>query len=288
MKPVRAFATASATALAAAFLLLALPGAPAHSYSSGAPPAFSGPEQYCNACHGGISGNPVNSGTGSVVITAPATFSAGEVIPITVTVVNTSELQGSMLLQGFQLSARAGATLDHTGDFNVDGTTVQYAQGDPDYVTHTSASNVDTTWTFEWVAPATDAPPTVRLYAAGNAANGGGFPDDGDKIYADTLELARVTANEPDAAPLAFRLDAPYPNPLRTVATARYTLDRPAPVEALLRDGRGRVVRVLERGPRAAGSHALRLAADGLAAGTYFLTLSTPEGTQAQPVTVAR
>jgi hypothetical protein len=286
MKLFYAFATVSAAALFA--FLLVRPGAPAHSYSSGAPAAFSGPEQYCNACHGGVGNNPVNSGTGFVEITGPATFEPGEVVPITVSVYNTSIPDGPSVLQGFEVSARVGGSLDHVGDFEVDGTTVQYAQGDERYVTHTSASNADTSWTFAWVAPATDAPPTVLLYVAGNAANGNGFPDEGDEIYADSLELALVTANEPGASPLAFRLEAPYPNPLRTAATVRYVLDRPAPVEVALRDGRGRVVRVLERAARGAGAYTLRLSADGLAAGTYFLTLATPEGTQAQPVTVAR
>jgi hypothetical protein len=159
-----------------------------------------------------------------------------------------------------------------------------------DYVTHTGASNTDTTWAFGWIAP-TDPPPTVTFYASGNAANGNGFPDEGDEIYSDSLVLTRViVASEPEAPALAFRLDAPFPNPLRAgaAATARYALGRPADVEALLRDGRGRVVRVLERGARGAGAHTLRVDAAGLAAGAYFLTLSTPEGTQAQPLTVVR
>src|SRR5690606_14698125 len=127
------------------------------------------------------------------------------------------------------------------------------------------------------------------LYAAGNAADGDFSPDADDKIYSAEHVLTRIPiANEPGAAPLAFRLDAPFPNPVRTAATARYTLERPAEVEARLVDGRGRVVRGLERGARGAGVHTLRLAADGLPAGAYFLTLSTPEGTQARPVSVAR
>ena len=283
-----AFAVVFASVVALTFFTAAPP--PAHSYSSGAPPMFSGPENYCNVCHTDAlpEDNPLNSGTGSVTIDAPDTFAPGETITITVTVDNQSVLAGSELKQGFELSAR-DAALENVGTFTVDGTNVQFSQGVENYVTHTSASNTDDTWSFQWTAPATGAPPTVTLYVAGNAANGNGFPDEGDKIYSDTHELALTTANEPDTTPLAFRLQAPFPNPLRTgAATARYELDRPAEVEAVLRDGRGRVVRRLVQGAQSAGPHTLRIAADDLAAGTYYLTLSTPEGTQAQPLTVVR
>src|SRR5690606_2363711 len=278
-KLARAFVTAAAVC-AVALPYLVHPRAPAHSFSSGAPASFSGPEQYCNYCHGGVDENPVNSGTGYVTIIAPDTFEPGEVIPVTVAIYNTTVQQGPQQRQGFELAAR-DANLDYVGSFNVDGTTVQFAPGAPseDWVTHTSTSNADTSWTFEWVAPTTDVPATVTLYAAGNAADGDFSPDADDKIYSAEHVLTRIPiANEPGAAPLAFRLDAPFPNPVRTAATARYTLERPAEVEARLVDGRGRVVRVLERGARGAGVHTLRLAADGLPAGAYFLTLSTPEG----------
>jgi hypothetical protein len=252
---------------------------------------FSGPENYCNVCHTASlpEDNPVNSGTGSVTITAPSTFTPGQTITVSVHVDNQSILAGPELKQGFELSAR-DAALDNVGTFTVDGTLVQFSQGIEDYVTHTTTSNTDDTWTFQWTAPTTNVPAEVTLYVAGNAANGNGFPDEGDKIYSDTHVLTALpTASEPDATPLAFRLQAPFPNPLRTgVATARYELDRPAVVEAVLRDGRGRVVRRLAQGAEGAGAHTLRIAADGLAAGAYFLALSTPEGTQVQPLTVVR
>lgn len=281
MKPTRVFATVAA-ACAVLFAIPALTHAPAHSYSTGAPPAFSGPEQYCNACHGGP-GNEVNGGPGSVTIDAPDTFMPGETITVTVTVDNTA----GGPLQGFEFSAR-DAALEHVGTLEVDGTTVQYAQGDPVWVTHTAESNTQTSWTFEWVAPA-DPPDEVTFYAAGNAANGNGFPDEGDEIYADEHVIGVSTvSNEPGAGPLSFRLDAPFPNPIRATATARYALERPAEVTARLLDGRGRIVRVVEQGPRGAGTHTLRFETADLPAGAYFLVLSTPEGTRVQPVSVVR
>lgn len=292
MKPARAFVYASAVVVLA-LPLLALPSAPVHSFPFGAPAFFSGPEQYCNYCHGTPDTNPVNSGTGSVVIDAPLTFAPGEAIPVTVTVHNTTPQVGPEQRQGFELSTRItdDPNLAYVGSYNVDAIHVQISPGAPsdDWVTHTAMSNTDTTWTFEWVAPETDVPERVTFYAAGNASNSDGINNDLDEIYSDSLVLTRIdVANEPDAPSRAFRLDAPYPNPVRTTATVRYTLYRPSPVEVRLLDGRGRLVRMLEAGDRGAGAHALALAADGLPAGTYFLTVSTPEVTQVRSVTVAR
>jgi hypothetical protein len=167
---------------------LSLDLAPAHSYSSGAPAGFSGPENYCNACHGGPDANPVNSGDGAVTITAPETFTPGEAVPVTVTVEGTAPPPAR---RGFELSARDGA-LGHVGGFVVDGTAVQFAQGDSSWVTHTSSSNAGASWTFAWVPPATGAPDEVTLYVAGNAADGDFIPDADDEIYADTHVLTRV------------------------------------------------------------------------------------------------
>ena len=156
----RFHARAAAAVCVVTLPLLALPSAPAHSYSSGAPAAFSGPEQYCNACHGGPDDNPVNSGDGAVAITAPDTFAPGETVTVTVTVTSTSP--SPTRKQGFSLSARDG-DLGHVGSFVVDGTTVQYAQGLEEYVTHTASSNTAESWTFAWVAPSEGAPEEVTL-----------------------------------------------------------------------------------------------------------------------------
>lgn len=277
---------ATATFAVAALFVLTLAHAPAGAYSSGAPAAFSGPEQICNACHGGP-GNVPNTGTGFVSILAPDTFSAGETVPITVSLYNTTPLIGPDPIQGFQLSARDD-TLANVGTFTVDGTTVQYAQGVEAYVTHTAASNQDTSWTFSWTAPM-DAPPTVTLYVAGNASNADGIPDDDDEIYTDSLVMTRATtASEPSAVPLALELGAAFPNPFRDATVATYTLARPARVAVELRDGRGRTLRVVDEGAREAGTHTVRIAAEGLAAGTYFLTVRTPEGTRTQLLTRTR
>ena len=273
-----------AIALIAAFPFLAL------SSSGGAPTGFSGPEQTCNACHGVF--GEVNTGTGSVTITAPDTYVAGSTVSITVTVDNTTPPVGQNPIQGFMLSVRDD-TLGHVGEFDLDGSTlVRFGAGnnppeDSLWVTHTSSSNQMSSWTFLWIAPE-DPPNIVTLYAAGNASDADGGASSGDFIYVTAHSMTRITvANEPDATPSVLSLDPLAPNPFRHDTETSYTLDRPATVRIVLRDGRGRTVRELENGPKEAGNHRLRISADGLSAGVYFLTVYGPDGATTRPLTVS-
>lgn len=259
----------------------------AHTYPTGAPPGFSGPERACNLCHNSFA---LNSGTGDVSILAPATFVAGEVVPITVSITNTTpEAEPGSRRQGFEVSARDAADTDVFVDsFVVDDVTVQRVESDGAYVTHTLASVTDTSWSFAWVAPAEGTPDAVTIYVAGNAANGNDGTS-GDYIYTDSLTLTRtIVAAEDAPEPPALELGPVAPNPVRATARATYTLARPTRVAARLLDGRGRTVRLIEAGARAAGAHTLVVDAEGLAAGTYFLAVETPQGRRVRPVAVAR
>ena len=264
----------------------------AMSFSSGAPSGHSGPESTCNNCHG-IFGE-VNTGTGSVSITAPATYLAGETVSITVEVDNTTVPDPSPK-QGFMLSARNGdGSLNHVGEFDLDGSTlVRFGAGgnppqDSLWVTHTSSSNEMDSWTVSWIAPSVSPPATVTFYAAGNAANGNGDADDDDFVYTTSRDMTlMVVANEPDATPSALSIDALAPNPFQTDTDVSYSLDRAATVRIVLRDGRGRMVRALENGPKEAGNHRLRIDADGLAPGVYFLTVYGPDGMKTRPLTIS-
>lgn len=276
--------------LCAAVLVLALVLSPdlVLSNSSGAPAGSSGSPLSaigdCSACHGSFE---VNSGSGGVAIDAPATFVPGETVTFTITVDNTTPPMPS-LKQGFSVSVEDDAAEAHAGTLViVDDLHTQFAGGDEHFVTHTAAGNLQTTWTVGWTAPE-DAPETVTIYAAANAANGNFSPTE-DYIYTTSVAMTRETvSNEPGAAPLAARLDALFPNPFAEAATVAYTLDRPMAVTLTLFDGVGRVVRVLEEGVRGAGSHAARVEADGLPAGVYFVRIRSEAGTEVRALTLAQ
>jgi hypothetical protein len=202
------------------------------SSSSGASPLFNGSPVtlangggLCTACH--FTFEP-NEGDGSVTIEAPEAFVPGETITFTITVDNTTPPVGEPR-QGFQVSVEDDAAVEHVGALViVDSDHTRFASGEQEYVTHTSVGNQQTSWTVGWTAPA-DAPETVTIYAAGNAANGNFSPTD-DYIYTDAVTLTRMSvANEDEAAPLAARVDAIYPNPFVQRATVEYTLGQPRP-----------------------------------------------------------
>ena len=261
------------------------------SYSFGAPPTANGSPVslatgigVCTACH--IS-YELNSGTGSVTIDAPATFMPGETITFTVTVDNTTP-PAPTSRQGFQVSVEDDAAVAHVGTLEiVDADNTRFASDEANYVTHTAAGNQQTSWTVSWTAP-DDPPENVTIYAAGNAANGNSSPTE-DYIYTDAVTLQRSTvANEHEAAPLAARIDAVYPNPFVESARVTYTLERAVPVTVTIYDGVGRVVRVLDDGVHGAGTHAARVDAAGLAAGVYFVEIRTPEERMSRPLTLGQ
>jgi hypothetical protein len=255
----------------------ALPGA------NGSPVSATG-IGLCTACHSSF--DP-NEGEGSVTIDAPDSFVPGEAITFTVTLDNATPPTGTPR-QGFQVSVEDADAVAHVGALGiVDAATTQFSSGLQEYVTHTLAGTELTAWTVAWTAPA-DAPETVTIYAAGNAANGDGGTL-GDYVYTDAVTLTRTTvSNEEGAAPLVARVDAVYPNPFAQAAAVDYTLERPMAVTVTLYDGLGRAVRVLEDGVRGAGAHTVAVAAGDLPAGVYFVEVRTPETSDTRPLTLAR
>ncbi len=168
------------TALAAvmglcAASLLAVP-LQASAYSTGPPNGKTGApgEGTCHDCHNSF---PLNSGPGSVVITAPSTFSASQTYQITVTVAQSGQSRW-----GFEFTPLSTGTCTITDPANTQKDTFQTRV----YVKHTAQGTNNgtpgpTSWSFDWTAPP-DPPDTARFYAAGNAANGN-ERSSGDYIY---------------------------------------------------------------------------------------------------------
>lgn len=274
----------------ATLTVLALPLL-ALTYPYGAPAGFDGYSGLnCSTCHRTPDGDAsVNVGTGAITITAEDGYAAGQPLAITVAITNTTEPEAGGIgrLQGFQVSVR-DASGTSVGSFDLRGSAaLQFADGDGDYVTHTTAGNRQTSWTFDWLPPADMAPEAVTVYAAGNAANGNGGLT-GDFVYTAEKPLALVTASQPGPDEDAVRLGAVSPQPVSGRARALLTLREPGEVRARILDGRGRAVRDLAGGAYPAGTSSLDLDAGGLAAGVYFLVVETPQGRRTARVVVAR
>ena len=293
----------------AVFCLVAAVPYLALTYPQAAPSGFNGETlengvpRTCgvSGCH---SSYAVNSGTGGVAIVAPATVAPGATVPITVTVTNTTPpASGSVTRQGFLASVRSYASpisnpdttqfVGRTSITDAVHTRRPFGETRPYYVTHSETGTQQSSWTFNWTAPAT--PMTATVYVAGNAANGGDLPDEpgnnaaGDYIYTATATIAVMTVAA-DAAPdaRALSLSAPHPNPTRGATSARLTLASASSVAVTVVDGRGRTVRTQPTQALGAGTHVLRLTTDGLAPGTYFVVVEADGARQMQPLVVAR
>ncbi len=160
----------------------------AHASASGPIAGVTGApaENDCTLCHTAPSGE-----RGQFTITAPSTYIPAQVYQITVTHVNADDVTPRMKW-GFELTALTVAGDLPVGDLQslTKSTLTQVITGGPggnrQYIEHTYEGGFEgqlggASWSFTWTAPSTDMGP-VRLYAAGNQANGD-FDSTGDQIY---------------------------------------------------------------------------------------------------------
>lgn len=93
------------------------------------------------------------------------------------------------------------------------------------------------------------------------------------------LNTGSNVANE-DAAPQPERFAEVYPNPTRSGATVRFSLETAGPVRAALYDVLGREVAVVAEGTFAAGPHTIALDSARLPVGAYLLRVEAGEAVQ--------
>jgi hypothetical protein len=159
--------------------------------SGGAPAQLTGApgEGNCSACHGGAANT--GSGSLSVRLDGASNWTPGQPVKVKVTVSDPSATRW-----GFQITARALSDPNQmAGSFRIIEDTTRLAPNPPpglQYVTHTlTGTKPGTTgsasWEFEWTPPASAGFGDVLFYLAGNAANGNGQADAGDRVYTGTF-----------------------------------------------------------------------------------------------------
>jgi hypothetical protein len=165
----------------------------ARAFSSGAPPAHTNApgEANCTSCHTSFE---LDSGPGNISINGlPGSYSPNQEVIVSVTTFHPDGF-----LYGFQLTAIDGAgtqagTLVATDAVNTQLATSSVGGNPRQYIGHTFAGAFPVefdqrTWTFKWIAPATNVGP-VTFYAAGNGANGN-QETTGDFIYTTSLTVS--------------------------------------------------------------------------------------------------
>jgi len=205
-------------AFCALFILFELNSSPAGAFSSGpfasrsGAPALGGfpQETSCVECHTGT----VNSGGGTLTITAPASYSPGQSVTVTVTINQTGRA-----LFGFELTALNDQG-QKTGDLVSNDGRTQLVNGmggfaGRQYIQHSFSGIVANTpnqnsWTFTWKAPAQNAG-RVTFYASGLAADANGSVS-GDLTYTSSRSIN--SGSTPPPTP------TPTPTPLGQFASA--------------------------------------------------------------------
>lgn len=238
-------------------------GAPANS--TGAPG-----NDTCSAdgCH---ETNPINVGPGSVTVTTNDSYTPGETMNFTVRVE-----QAGQSRFGFQATVRpVNDPYRFTGKLGLGQGTI-FSDAIQRYITHDEAVSINDAneWTFQWTAPEENVG-AVQVYIAGVAGDGNGR-NTNDYVYTDSMTIPVHVSVEEVLIPEAFSLEQAYPNPFTSQAEIKFNMQRPEPVEVHFYDMLGRMVKQIDAGTRATGSHSIRVDGSDFPAGVYFYEVRTP------------
>ena len=165
----------------------------AHSYGPDPRKTGAPGDALCTECHVGTANPP--GGKVEVGFAGGLTYTPGAKQRLTVTVTD-SPARG---VNGFQLTARlASNESNEAGAFTPLDAATQVVKAAPlEFIEHTLSGSRSNTWSFEWTPPASDVG-NIRIYVAGNSANGNG-QNTGDRIFSAnyTLTLASAQASRP-------------------------------------------------------------------------------------------
>ncbi|MBI1315544.1 T9SS type A sorting domain-containing protein [bacterium] len=185
--------------------------------------------------------------------------------------VDLDDLQNARPVCGFSASVEDGFG-NHVGTLVVSDPGTVSSNGQSKYVTHRSASNTlpngGRRYSFQWTAPSANPPAQIKIYVAGNFADGTGSTG-GDVIRAVSSSFAldpSIGLTEEES----FR--SIYPNPSPGAFTAVDSKLVPGPARVRLFDLSGRVA--LDRLERvASATEGVKLEAYTLPRGMYVLQL---------------
>jgi cytochrome c553 len=158
--------------------------APPPAAKTGAPGAGEGD---CTDCHGGSIQN--GSSTHTVAFSgANDMYMPGQTYTIDLS------LNGAMNKNGFQVVALKDADNTSVGSWTVTGTDEATMTGNSrDYIGHSASGSAQTSWNFDWTAPATSEG-DITFYIISNISNNNGGTS-GDIISTSTFSISENTAS---------------------------------------------------------------------------------------------
>lgn len=157
----------------------------------------------CVVCH---AGSDTNTAFGLSVNISTNIPTGGYALGQTYTISVTQNSSGASK-HGFEITAENGVG-SNVGTFVItDATNTQFKGIANEYVTHTTAGNTSTSWTFDWTAPTFDVGTPITFYVASIAGLGNGTTDTQMVL---TTKLVGGVLGINDAQLLNFTM---YPNP---------------------------------------------------------------------------
>lgn len=270
-------------AIAGAIIFLGNSRGPAANgnFFTGAPNASgTGTEGTCNTCHNsGSFGEPQLAITfaeeGSTEFAELTGYMPGQTYTVQVAVGFTATAPAGY---GFQSQILTDTDTPATaGMLGMPGDGVQITDGNADrrYAEHSSINN-DSTWTFNWTAPAAGTG-AVKLYASGNLVNrAAGTGGDNGSTSPTIIDLVEeMPTSVGNFQRLAGRV---YPNPIGARTQVNVELDVPATgtYQVRITDLNGRMIQNTEVG-LLAGNNTTLVGTDQLIAGSYLLSVTGAE-----------
>jgi hypothetical protein len=221
----------------------------------------------------------LNAPGGSISISGPIAYNAGQVYPVSVTVSRTGlDLFGL----GFEALRSTGANAGTLAITNPAETQIKVAsvggnlRNNVVHQQNGGASVGSHTFSFNWTAPTTNVG-DVTFYAAGNASNNNGSAS-GDFIYttSQVVSFATGLGNEPSTAnPVKV-----YPNPFQDKIQMVFSLSEPGLVQINLYSFQGKFLKQIVSELFATGEQQVTLSMrDEVRSGIYLLELSA-DGTK--------
>jgi hypothetical protein len=250
-------------------------------------------EGNCTNCHTGV----LNSGSGSVGLSAPPEYTPGDTLDLSVSLANVGQSRW-----GFEITA-LDASDQPAGQFLIsDATNTQMNIDNRQYVFHTSTGTYDGTadaspgWTFRWVAPPQGSG-TVTFWLAGLASNSSNNTS-GDSTYTTSEQVNEAVIVDVDDQtdpnlPEDFELGQNYPNPFNPETQIEFSLPRATHVTLQVYNILGERVRMLVDDYLPAGN--TKVAWDGkdddgldVASGIYLYQIKTGASVASKKMTLLR
>lgn len=234
-------------------------------------------ETNCTTCHSGT----VNSGSGNVVITAPAltgwAYSPGQTYQINVTVSHASMPLFGFGFEALDASGANAGTLIVTNTTETKILTFTVAPNTRNNVVHKSDGGLSAnthTFTFDWTAPSTNIG-NVTFYVAGLACdNDGSTP--GDYTYTSS-QVVTFASSINDNKIETINLNI-YPNPVCESAVVTYNIEKESNVNIELVSITGKVLPLYFNEKEISGEHTYDLLLNNtMTKGLYFLNVKINE-----------